>query len=175
MICLTRSYIQHICSKRLEYMENVLIHKSFSLRMGYFKAKGEIAHYHLFATFFKCCLLKGHLKAYVCGIWLINAKGWGAGILQHDTSLFFTLWTACSVWLRVGIPVKSIDVGTCPVCEESRVQGPFSLSLSFIPFQHADAFWGFCSRWLLKSSWQKKKLLIMKYISFCHNIFYSLI
>ena len=35
------------------------------------------------------------------------------------------------------------------------------------------AFWCICSRRLLKSLWQKKKLLIMINFSFCHNVFNS--
>ena len=39
------------------------------------------------------------------------------------------------------------------------------------PFPHIDIFRLICSRWLLKTLWQKVKLLIMCNFIFCHNIF----
>ena len=45
------------------------------------------------------------------------------------------------------------------------------------PLPHIDTFWCLCSRWLLKSLWQKEKLLIMSNFSICHNDinYYSII
>ena len=39
----------------------------------------------------------------------------------------------------------------------------------FIPFQLVDIFWRICRRRLLKTVWQKDKLLIMSNCSFCHS------
>ena len=45
----------------------------------------------------------------------------------------------------------------------------FSYFLLFYPFPDIDAFWCLSSKWLLKSSWHKKKLLLMSNFSICHN------
>ena len=42
------------------------------------------------------------------------------------------------------------------------------------PNKHVDAFWHLCSRWLLKTLWQKEKLLLTCNFSFCHNVFKSI-
>ena len=42
---------------------------------------------------------------------------------------------------------------------------------AFNPFQPIDAFWCIRSRRLLKTWWQKEKLLKTSNFSFCHNVF----
>ena len=42
------------------------------------------------------------------------------------------------------------------------------------PYPHTDVFWRLCSRRLLKTLWQKEKLLITSNFSFCHNVFNSI-
>ena len=43
------------------------------------------------------------------------------------------------------------------------------------PFPVTDSVWRLCSRWILKTIWQKEKLLIISIFSFCHNMFNSIL
>ena len=45
--------------------------------------------------------------------------------------------------------------------------------ITFNPFPHIDAFWCLCSKQLLKTWRQKKKLLKTSNFSFCHHVFNS--
>ena len=42
------------------------------------------------------------------------------------------------------------------------------------PFPQTDAFWSLCPRRILKTLWQKEKLLMMSNFSFCNNVFNSI-
>ena len=51
----------------------------------------------------------------------------------------------------------------CLICGEGNI---ITCNNNIVPF------WRFCSRWLLKTLWQKEKLFIKSNFSFCHNMFY---
>ena len=107
--------------------------------------------------------------------WVENIVGKGEyAVYQH-----FLLFPQCfqrasfSGSLKVGIVWKKVKtfVGT-----QSSGNVPWSsysvINILFNPFPNKPWFLRVCSTSLLKTLWEKEKLLIMSNFSFSHNVFY---
>ena len=77
--------------------------------------------------------------------------------LLKRVEIIFGKWISCLLWAIFQL-------------QSVHTWGRDNTNL-FNPISPIDAFWHICSRWLLKTSWQKKKLLKTSNFFFCHNGF----
>ena len=94
-------------------------------------------------------------------------------LLNHFLPQSFRMLSAADVvkWVNKweGLIIQFHCLHSCCLCVE--VNFCLKCPLWFLnPFPHQDAFWGLCSRRLLKILWQKEKLPKTWNFSFCHNV-----
>ena len=90
------------------------------------------------------------------------------GIAYHQNvfhlSQFFPVFWCKGVYVGLNIGENSVsNFSVCHNVFKSRLQQihhiKYTSGKRVNPFPHIYAFWGLCSRWLLKTLWQRKKLL----------------
>ena len=145
--------------------------------------KGEIAHNEEFLLFPLHFYLFGGTFGHFHRTWHCHLQ-----TLSVWKSLKFVFWESICRWQRKCYSAISFGKGRKHFGNErkscirafspfsqmfTKVSFPVQLKLGFVnPFPHSDTFWCPRETSVLKTQWEKEKLLITSNFSFFHSVFY---
>ena len=88
---------------------------------------------------------------------------------ELQTVLLLSYWISVNYWFRIDIVQYIVSNHPLPV-----LQGlpPLNSEIFVNPFPHNDSFWHPWKTSLLKTLWEKEKLLVTSNFSFSHSVFY---
>ena len=88
---------------------------------------------------------------------------------RNTRSVLYSIDTEPDTWFAKCFPLCFSNFQwKLPSFHQNELSIPVNL------FPHTDAFWCLCSKCLLKTLWQKEKLLIMSNFFFCNDVFNSI-
>ena len=89
--------------------------------------------------------------------------------IRTSDLLFSSLWCYQLSYGARQLCVKELkhEIG-----DRQQIQNEFYCTLTLNPFPHNDTFWRPWETSLLKTLWEKEKLLVMSNFSFSHSVFY---